>query len=240
LARESLGRGDHRDRGARLGDQPAPGDETSVAARALIAAAVCLAILGLVRTAQEYVFTNWTPSMAEGFYVVSPARGHYLGRRGDVVQACLPARYGLWAQAHNLLGPGQCGGVEPVVKRVVAVRGDFVRIDAGGVRVNVQLLAGTQASPYLGAVTPHVPYGERRLGNEVVLISDNRAKGYDSRYVGPVPTANVMGSARRLLPLWVLIALDAAALLGLLWIVSVTVVLALRGRRVPPRSRSCS
>jgi signal peptidase I len=110
----------------------------------------------------------------------------------------------------------RCGGVEPVLKRVVAVAGDRVRIERRGVTVNGVLLAGTARNDFVelpcpdtGKVclrrVPHVPDVDRTLRpGEVVLLGDNRTDSFDARYFGVVTDDGdfgVLGAAVMIVPL---------------------------------------
>lgn len=143
-----------------------------------------------------------TPSMAEGWYWLAPGASVH---RGDVVLACPPPRYANWAQAVGVLGIGPCGGVESVIKRVVAMAGDKVRFARTGLAVNGKRLPGTRLDIHIDdgsscgwrAPVPHVPFGEHVLtAGEVVLLGDRRSESYDARYWGT--TSRVLGRATML------------------------------------------
>jgi conjugative transfer signal peptidase TraF len=166
----------------------------------LVFGVIAVALLAAARTVQALigldsrVFLNTSPSMQTGFYWLSPGAPVH---RGDVVLACVPDKFGRWAQSVHLLRPGLCDGVVPVVKRVVAIAGDRVRIDARGVFVNGHYLAGSKPQAiYHGAPLPHVAFGERVLRpGEVQLAGDRRSDSWDGRYFGP--TSRVLGRATR-------------------------------------------
>jgi signal peptidase I len=85
------------------------------------------------------------------------------------------------------------GGEDYLIKRVVAVAGDRVRVVNGVLRVNGE----TQEEPY---VEPQLPngsvYGPERLpeGN-VFVMGDNRGNSADSRVFGLLPVENIEGEA---------------------------------------------
>lgn len=114
------------------------------------------------------------PTLSDGqliFTDMSP-----LGR-GDIVIARLPAR-------DNQL----------VVKRVVAVPGDTLTINADGLYINSQLVD----EPYLTEEGKTATYMESGCNyrilaeDEYYLLGDNRAISYDSRYYGPIRESDVV------------------------------------------------
>ena len=85
------------------------------------------------------------------------------------------------------------GGDDELIKRVVAVPGDRIRVVNGVPRVNGKL----QKEPY---VKPQFPdgsvYGPERVPKgKVFVMGDNRGNSRDSRFVGPVPIEDIKGEA---------------------------------------------
>jgi signal peptidase I len=171
-----------------------------------------LATLAVWAGVRPWVVPQFTSSMPVGLYRFEPGASATL-RRGDVAVACIPAAFGEWAVSMNVLPRDRrCGGVEPVLKRVVAVAGDRVRIERRGVTVNGVLLAGTARNDFVelpcpdtGKVclrrVPHVPDVDRTLRpGEVVLLGDNRTDSFDARYFGVV-SGGVLGAAAMMVPL---------------------------------------
>jgi conjugative transfer signal peptidase TraF len=147
---------------------------------------------------------NTTASMPRGLWQVRTADASL--RRGAFVTVCLsdtaPIRE---AAARGYLPAGICAdGYAPLVKPVAAVAGDRVTVTPRGIAVDgrpvphtAQLVRDSYGRP-LRAVAPGVyPV----MPGQVWLLSGHDPRSFDSRYFGPVPTANVQGVAR---PLWVL------------------------------------
>ena len=121
------------------------------------------------------------PHINSGEYVLINTLAYRFGdpQRGDIV-----------AFRHDGDTP------EIYIKRVVAIAGDRVSIDRGGVYVN-----GTRLSE------PYVRFADARSFNAttvpagcVYVLGDNRANSEDSRFFGPVPQDHLMG--RALVGIW--------------------------------------
>ena len=85
------------------------------------------------------------------------------------------------------------GGEEDLIKRVVAVAGDRVRVVNGVLKVNRE----TQGEPY---VKPQLPdgsvYGPEKVPEGYVFVmGDNRGNSADSRVFGLLPVENIEGEA---------------------------------------------
>ena len=85
------------------------------------------------------------------------------------------------------------GGDDDLIKRVVAVAGDRVRVNAGVLKVNGEF----QEEPY---VKPQFPdgniYGPEKVPEGYVFVmGDNRGNSADSRVFGLLPVENIEGEA---------------------------------------------
>ena len=82
---------------------------------------------------------------------------------------------------------------DELIKRVVAVPGDRVRVANGVLKLNGEV----QEEPY---VKPQFPdgsvYGPTRVPEgEVFVMGDNRGNSRDSRFIGPIPIDSIQGEA---------------------------------------------
>jgi signal peptidase I len=85
------------------------------------------------------------------------------------------------------------GGEDDLIKRVVAVAGDRVRVNAGVLKVDGEI----QEEPY---VKPQFPdgniYGPEKVPEGYVFVmGDNRGNSADSRVFGLLPVENIEGEA---------------------------------------------
>lgn len=80
-----------------------------------------------------------------------------------------------------------------LLKRIVGVPGDSLRVGGGSVQVNGRALD----EPYAGGETPYEQHrGINRLADgEFFVLGDNRAASTDSRDFGPVADGTIVGTA---------------------------------------------
>ena len=171
------------------------------------ALAVCAAgalLMGTLLTAWGVgLRVNDTASMPQGLWQVGAVNAPL--RRGEIVAVCPPETPPIReAAARGYLPAGNCsGGYEPLVKPVAAVAGDLVTVRPQGIAVDGEPVEHTTqlVQDSVGRPLRPVPAGTYPvLPGQIWLLSGHDPRSFDSRYFGPVPTANVRGVAR---PVWV-------------------------------------
>jgi hypothetical protein len=89
-----------------------------------------------------------------------------------------------------LAGPPYPGGVEPVLKPVVAGAGDIVDLGPDAVIVTPSASRASRSAIVdgLGDPLPHAAWGRHAVAaDEVWVVSTRVPNSWDSRYLGPVP-----------------------------------------------------
>ena len=146
---------------------------------------------GLVLALCSVVRLNVSPSVPLGLYrmVDEPVA------RGVLVVACVPPDAARLARDRGYLTAGSCpGGTRPILKRLGAVPGDIVDLDADGVAVNGVRLpkSATAARDTHDRPLPHAPWGRTVTPpGEAWLFATETTPSWDSRYFGPVALDHV-------------------------------------------------
>src|SRR5438445_7252036 len=116
----------------------------------LLAGALAAAILGLG------LHVNLSPSAPRGLYRAvagTPTRGAW-------VAACVSPEAAALGRARGYLGAGACvGGVQPVIKSVLALAGDVVELGPEAVVINGEHLPGSSSADVDGLALPLPPAG---------------------------------------------------------------------------------
>ena len=125
----------------------------------------------------------------------------YSLERGMLVLACLPDEVAKLAYERNYIASGKCkGGYAPVGKYIQAISGDEVRFTSEGIFVNGSLLENSK--PYAmdgeGRAMP-VMLQDMVLPKDELVLLNNYAGSFDSRYYGPIPSRYVVGTLK---PIW--------------------------------------
>ena len=164
---------------------------TAIAAMPLLAS-LCMA--------HEDLYLNTSSSLPYGIYHnEDTARAQSL-KINDIALVCLNRSHSKIAFERGYIGFGRCSdGTAPVGKRIVAIEGDNVRIDADGIHVNNKIVdyskpADTDSK---GRTLEHYSIDRILHGKEYILA--NRHKdSYDSRYFGPVSSDRIIGKLNSL------------------------------------------
>lgn len=137
---------------------------------------------------------NTSASAPKGLWRVSAIERQQI-ERGSLVSMCPPeVQLVATMRERGFLRVGDCSGVDttPLLKPVVAVAGDVVRISREGVSVNGRALPRSAVEQGM----PGYPAGAYKVRTgHVWLISSYNAGSFDSRYFGPVSLANLRGRA---------------------------------------------
>jgi conjugative transfer signal peptidase TraF len=133
---------------------------------------------------------NVTSSMPLGIYRVVDGE---TPKRGGYVSFCPDGDVAIHALDNGYLQPGSCmSGTRPLLKVLVGVAGDTLRITPEGVYINEALLpeSAVLAKDKNGVALAHkAPVGSIPDGQAFLLA--NHRGSYDSRYFGFVPASRL-------------------------------------------------
>jgi conjugative transfer signal peptidase TraF len=160
-------------------------------ARAMMLIVASVAISALFMSKMPCLIWNATASAPIGLYAVSDV---VTLQRGDLVLAEPPA----WAR-RLASERGYLPLHVPLVKRVVALRGDCVCGVVNRITINGRTVAMRRTTDSKGRPLP-AWQGCRLLGTGAVfLLMPDVASSFDGRYFGPVSRGAILGKLR---PLW--------------------------------------
>jgi conjugative transfer signal peptidase TraF len=156
-----------------------------------------LAVLALAAAGANGLRYNSTDSMPHGWYRNVDSGDH--ARKGDLVIAAPPHTVAFSCAVQR----GYFKGSDLLLKHLVAVEGDRLDIDEGGVRVNGVPLPHSRPleRDKVGRPLPQVYLPDYPLqAGEILLMSDSSCPwNFDGRYFGPIPRACIQGVVR---PVW--------------------------------------
>lgn len=156
---------------------------------AAMLAGIALVGFSAIAHPQPRLVWNASASVAVGLYrVVSGAP-----ERGDFVLVRLPKSIEKLAAVRGYLPAGV-----PLIKRIAAVAGDDVCAFDGAIIVNGEIVARQRKVDRAGRSLPRWNECRELVQGEFFLLG-GAPDSFDSRYFGPVSTAQVIG---RLAPLW--------------------------------------
>jgi len=142
---------------------------------------------------------NLTGSMPIGIY---QQLHHSKLHRGDIVSLCLPKAIALAGKRNDYIGTGPCpGNAMRLLKQVIAVLGDEVKLSSYFIRVNDhRYFAPQQRVNHKGRHIYHwIKNGiYRNTKNVWVYGSHDTVHSWDSRYFGGVSLNAINGSYRKL------------------------------------------
>ena len=152
-------------------------------------AGIALVGFSAIARPQPHLVWNASASAPIGLYrVVSGAP-----ERGDFILVRLPKSIEKLAAIRGYLPAGV-----PLIKRVAAVAGDDVCAFNGAIIVNGEIVARQRKVDRAGRSLPRWNECRELVPGEFFLLT-KAPDSFDSRYFGPVPSAQVTG---RLAPLW--------------------------------------
>lgn len=142
--------------------------------------AISILLLFLVGIAHHYLVVNTTKSFPPGIY----RKTHEKPEKGHLVLFC-PPKLDVFAEARQrkFLGPGLCpSGTDSMIKKIVAIHGDHVRISSDGVSINgaMQEHSEPKITMLHGISMPH----EKTLTAREVLLLSPHPLSFDGRYFG--------------------------------------------------------
>lgn len=137
------------------------------------------------------VLYNPSASVARGWYLIVPTTRLQVG---ELVIARLPA----WA-ARLAAARGYLPITVPVIKRIAARGSQHVCETAGVLSIEGRPVARALSADSAGRLLPAWQGCRRLRSNEFLLLGEDTADSYDSRYFGPVKAIAIIGRA---IPLW--------------------------------------
>lgn len=136
---------------------------------------------------------NVTPSLPEGIYQISSESIE----RGDLVAFCLDADnpFSVLADERGFLGAGACkSGLRPLLKQLVGMPGDGLFLGPEGIFLNGKLLDGTVRCDFDRhgrSLPPSLLAAGTIPKNYGLVLSQDHAGSFDSRYFGLMPLADL-------------------------------------------------
>ena len=141
---------------------------------------------------------NTSYSLPMGIYIRTS------DQRASLIEFCPEGRFAIESSSRRYRTRGFCpDGAVPLLKPVVAHRGDTVEVGARGIAVNGHLLPQTVpvANDRFARPLEAWSTGRYEVAEGIVWVASSYNPGsYDSRYMGPIPTRLIRA---RLRPLWI-------------------------------------
>gem|GEM_PF-3309728 len=128
-------------------------------------------------------------------------RTGYAIKRGDLVLVCLNnvyKKYGL--ERGYLIKGNKCDGIDPLIKRVIALPGDSVILHRDYIMVNnTKYPYATASHDSRGILLNSYPRQKYPNTNGYWLIGTHHKNSWDSRYWGPVPRQQIVTTLKPLI-----------------------------------------
>lgn len=131
---------------------------------------------------------NRTASLPSGFYLYTSRSSV---RRGDIVALVLPPAARPYAQLR-----GESSDLL-LIKRVLAIRGDWVCTLHGELRINGIRIGPIASVDSMGRPLPRWS-AARLLRDDELLVGSSQPRSFDGRYFGPIHPNQVLGVYQKL------------------------------------------
>jgi conjugative transfer signal peptidase TraF len=151
-------------------------------------------------SARPLLVFNVTPSMPIGMYTV--ARVTRPLRAGDSIGVCLSGPFATMALNRTYATQGSCArGHVGLLKQIGGIGGAVIVQSKAGITIDGHALPLTPALPRDARARPLSPFhlGSYRLRKGEIFLYTPCARGWDSRYFGPVSVHAVIAYVRPLL-----------------------------------------
>ncbi|UTW43590.1 S26 family signal peptidase [bacterium SCSIO 12844] len=131
-----------------------------------------------------------TQSMPVGIYLQYPAKEYYIG--DDIIF------YPNTSVEKLILKRGWLSEKEPLLKEVVASKGDFICAKGGYLWINQQKIAPILKKDRKGRALPEITLCRYLNANEFWVMGISSPYSFDSRYFGIVKRQNILGKVVKL------------------------------------------
>lgn len=170
---------------------------------------LAIAVLGLVAFSGTWISgwslaLNTSVSMPRGLYLVGPLGS--IPKTGDIVALCIPNKEAaaVYLERDYLPASTRCAtGISPVMKPVVGVPGDVMRVGqlstmANGKQIPNSAVMDTDSQ---GLPIDHLPVGwiKRLDTDEYFMLANHVERSLDSRYYGTVQRSDMLALAHPLI-----------------------------------------
>ncbi len=137
---------------------------------------------------------NHTASAPIGFWLETNEPVRY----GTWVKFCPPEAAAFIARERQYIKPGSCpGDIEPLMKKVVGVPGEWVHVSREGVKAGLNsFLIPASAPMETDSDEQNMPLalGDFALRDGEYWLMGIHSKSYDSRYYGPIKSESIIAT----------------------------------------------